>query len=83
MGIRACFAELVRGPGQIPEALAPLIRNVMAFDAAITMGLTVSMSEVGVLEFAALGILHDERAFHSEEKERSRAMSASAPKSHF
>lgn len=68
---REAAASIVRGGSpEVDQRLVHFIQNVLDLEAALEMGFTVTLNEVNVLEFRALGILREERALASEAKQQ-------------
>lgn len=66
---REVAAALVRGGEVVPPAgLADFVQNVLDLDAALEMGITVTLDDITPLEFRGLLVLREERARAVEAK---------------
>lgn len=64
-------ASIVRGGSpEIDQRLVCFIQNVLDLEAALEMGFTITLDDVNVLEFRALGILREERALAVQAKQQ-------------
>ena len=73
------IAGAIRDPDSVPSHAAEWLRHIAELDAALQIGIAITLSDLTCLEFSAIRILREEQAEHESQEARREAASRSHP----